>query len=157
VTPRPTVVHRVGSSLSHHSSKSPIAALHLEFSGGKACDIEESLRGATMEITCGTRSVFPPSLLLYSVLLIFPFPLLFLSLSSSCPSPLSRFPLLIHLLLCCASALPPVCGAGMGSRISLKTEPVTTCLRSVLSSYLSVSPIPSLLCFALPSHSYSPL
>lgn len=55
VTPRPTVVHRVGSSLSHHSSNTPTAALHLEFSDGKACDIEDTLRGATMEITCGVR------------------------------------------------------------------------------------------------------
>jgi hypothetical protein len=62
VTPRPTVVHRVGSSLAHHSSSAPTAALHIEFSGGKACDIEDTLRGATMEITCGKRCQLPSPL-----------------------------------------------------------------------------------------------
>jgi hypothetical protein len=32
-----------------------LPALHLEFEGGKACDIENVSRGSTMEIVCGSR------------------------------------------------------------------------------------------------------
>ena len=34
-----------------------LSALHLEFEGGKPCDIENVLRGSTMEIVCGGRQV----------------------------------------------------------------------------------------------------
>lgn len=32
-----------------------LPALHLEFEGGKPCDIENVARGSTMEIVCGAR------------------------------------------------------------------------------------------------------
>jgi hypothetical protein len=52
VPPRPAALHRVGS---FRSGNVPTPSLHIEFTGGKACDIENTLRGATIEIACGIR------------------------------------------------------------------------------------------------------